>query len=153
MLLLCNQSEILQSNSILHDAETRGALAGRVVRGARECLSGCRAAGAGRCQPRLGSPARCCRPRRFPGFLPAPLPFIQVACADRQPNLAAGAGGQARRSMSPQCFLDALAAHNSPSPSTSRSPQSLTLSPCLLSARPHSRLVALQAGAMSIDWG
>jgi len=56
--------------------------------------------------------------------------------------------------LSPQCFLDALAAHNSPSLSTSLSPQclhSLVLA-TLLSAS-HSRLVALQADAMSIDWG
>ena len=55
------KTEIRPQFLILHDAETRGALAGRVVRGARGCLSGCRAAGTGRCQPKLGSPTRCCR--------------------------------------------------------------------------------------------
>ena len=45
----------------------------------RECLSGCRVVGAGRCRPKLGSPARCCRSRRFAGVCEL------HTCADRQP--------------------------------------------------------------------
>ena len=80
MLLLYIETQKLRQYLILHDAETRRALAGRVVRGARGCLSGCRAAGTGRCQPKLGSPTRCCRLPCLPCLPCLPTSELMLIC-------------------------------------------------------------------------